>query len=299
MAFDMTKKPGEGKFKSKLVPENIVADAAQHYAVFAEYVELGTHEQKNDKFPDKAPAPEACIGFELTDQTFMRKDKEAGEVETPLLLNRTVPLSAHEKSNCFKFFSAIGACLSEEQIDKLLAAKVSPKDQQGAPKIGEGAADFLALLGANCFLSVTHGKSKREFKDCYPIGTSREESEEGKLQTVPVQSIDWVWNNFTPASVSPTFHPKYGYEKCERHANSKGNRVFIFDAPTKESWESLDIWQKEKIMSALDYKGSAVEALVLSLKSKGDDSEASPAKADSKAKGKGKGATESMDDIPF
>lgn len=298
MAFDMTKKP-EGKGKSKIIPENIIADEAQHYAVFAEYVELGEHEQKNDKFPDKKPCQEACIGFELTDQTFMRKDKEGNEVETPLLLNRTVALFTSEKSNCYKFFNAIGVCLSEETITKLLDAKVSPKEQQGAAKIGEGATTFLDLLGANCFLSVTHGKSKREFKDCYPLGTTREqaEAEGNKLQTIPVQTVDWVWNNFVPASISPTFHPKYGYEKCERHPGSKGNRVFIFDSPTKESWEALDIWQKEKIMSALNYKGSAVEALVLSLKTKGDDSEATPAKAASK--GKGKSATESMDDIPF
>lgn len=297
MAFDMTQKAGGGKGKSKFVPENIVASAAPHYAVFSEYVELGTHAQATDQYPDKKPSQEACLGFELTDQTFVR-NIDGEDKEIPLLLNRTVALSSHEKANCFKFFVAIGGCLSGDAIQKLIDAKVKPAAQMQTDKIGKGATSFLDLLGANCFLNVTHKQSVREFKDCYPAGTTKEAVEGGEVATVPSQKITWTWNNFTPASVSPTFHPKFGYEVCERPENSKGTRVFIFDQPTEESWKALDIWQKEKIKAALDYKGSSVEALVLSIKKDGDG-ESSGATTAAKAAESFPKDSNSMDSVPF
>ncbi len=287
-AFDMTKK-NEGGGKSKFIPENIVAEKSQHYAVFSEYIELGKQEQKTKDYPDKKPAEMAVIGFELTDQTYIRKTKE-GEVETAVVVNRTIPLYSSEKANAYKFFHAIGQAPTSAALKKIIDEGIEPKKQSSAPKIGKDAHTFVDMLDANVFLDISHGKSQRVFEGCYPPGTTAEEAKDGKVDTIDKQVIDWTWNNFTPASVTSTFHPRYGYEACTRAECSKGNRVFVFDEPTKEGWEALDRWMQDKIKGALNYEGSAVEALVLSLEKDGTD-EAASNKMPTNSK--------DMDEVPF
>ena len=183
----MTQKPSG---KSKFIPENHIVEEGQHYAIFNDYIELGLQEQKTQAYPDKRPAHEAIIGFELTDQTYERKDDDGNVKEYPMCVNRRIPLYASEKANSYKFFQALASLPTTDALKNIIDNKVKPKDQQSCPKMLDIAdSRFTPMIGGNAFLNIAHGYSEEVYKDCYPQGTTAEEAKDGKVQTVAAQTI--------------------------------------------------------------------------------------------------------------
>lgn len=307
MGFDMTNTGGNsngGEFKGpRLIPANVPVKAGQHLAKFCTYVELGEHSQATDKYPDKGCAPMAKIEWEFPAlEHVFDPDKGA----QPLREGRVLPLYANEKANSYKFFMALRNCIHEGAA-RMTGQNPIPADVAGnLPSYGDkGASSFDQMLGASCIVVVTHTKSTKTYKNSLPVGTTLEQVKAAKdsghpIQPVAVQQVPWTYANIAPHSIQSTLNPAFGAALVDLHPNSSGLIKFLWDSPTAEDWAKLYPWMRDKIKKAVNYPGSAVEAMVLSLEQAERNNTTAPTESADEDLGPAFPSEASgMDDIPF
>lgn len=307
MAFDMTKQPtGKGNNGPRFIPTNVPIKAGQHLATLCTYVELGEHSQATDKYPEKGTAPEAAIEFEFPE---LEHTFDPAKGAQPLREGRVFPLYTSDKANSYKFFMALTACLSDSHA-RATGMNPVPKDTAvDLPTYGDlGVSTFEEMLLASALVVVSNKTGTRTFKNCLPAGTTLDMVKAAKeagspIRGVPVQQVPWTWSNIAPHGVGSTMNPAFGAALVDLHPNSVGITRFLWDHPTAEDWATLYPWMQTKIKAALNYPGSDVEAMVLSLEQAEQHNAPAPTQTHAEEEEDLGPAfpseASSMDDIPF
>lgn len=233
--------------------ERILPDAGMGVCRFREYIELGSQETATKLYPNKKPARKARFVFELTTPKHVREveKEDKTKIKIPHVLGIEVVISKSEKSNFIKLFKQLN---------------------------WRGDATHPAqLLGQPYLCEVVHawarGDDPKKTKPSY-----------ANLQK------DGVYTFQAPRKVDPLAGTTEELKVPELLGDLK---LFLYDIPTKETWDSLFIdgtrekdgvevsknWLQEKILSATDFEGSALEAMLndlgeLSLTEKPNDNKA-------------------------
>ena len=204
-----------------------------------EYIELGTHDTATKAYPNKKPAKKARFVFELTTPKHVKEvTKEDGtSLRIPHLLTIECPISASSKSNFIKLFK-----------------QLNWKEDYTHP---------AQALGDPFLVTIHHawkkGDDPKKDKPSYA-----NMMKDGMYTLQPPRKVDPIANTVDEIPV-----PELLGEL----------RVFLWDNPTQETWDSLFIdgtyekdgkdvsknWIQEKILSANDFEGSALEAMLSDL----------------------------------
>ncbi|QIG68424.1 hypothetical protein EVB62_022 [Rhizobium phage RHph_TM33] len=213
---------------------------------FIEYIELGDHVTLYEGKP-KPAAPQVRVTFELLMNNDNRKDVKEIEVEGG---------------------------------KKLIADRISVE----MPKKFTEKAKFYKLFKAMQAgrTEITH--IAEMLNECFIIDIEHNKSEDGKKTYANIYSQAKGWGISAPRIVDPLAGTSTDISKSIRDAISP-LRIFLWDNPTKATWDSLYIdgtrevknadgtttqesknWLQEKIMSATNFTGSPLEATVSGLR---------------------------------
>lgn len=214
--------------------------AGKAMARFVGYIEVGKREQREYKGQEKPPEESVLICFELNGKKHMKEFKE-GDGLKPTLIYEEMTVKLGDKANFKKLFN------------KMRGGR-------------ENITHMAQMLGEAFILTIEHnkvegkdGKADRIYANIkdkdgsWMVGPpSVEDPMSGEVTTIPV-----------PEAVTPI-------------------RLLLWDNPTKEQWDSLfvdgdrtvkDKEGNEKVVSnnkmqqrivkdAVDYEGSALQALI-------------------------------------
>ena len=220
--------------------EREVPAAGPHVGRFVEYIELGMHKQKPFQGKAKPDAEMVRIVFELLHPKKSIIEYEADGVKKVRgqLISITIKKSLSEKASFKKLFNSM--------------------------TYGRAGIRHMAqMLGEPFLLTVTHNVVK---------------GNDGKDVTYANISRDGVYLIGAPQITDPMTEV---VTKLPVREPTVPVRLFLWDHPTKETWDSLYIdgtrevknadgtttqqsknWLQEKIMSAVNYNGSPLHALL-------------------------------------
>ena len=220
--------------------EREVPAAGPHVARFVEYIELGMHKQKPFQGKAKPDAEMVRVVFELLHPNKSIVEYEADGVKK------------------------VRGQLISVSIKKSLSEKASFKKLFNALTYGRAGIRHMAqMLGEAFLLNVVHNVVKgSDGKDV----TYANITKDGAYLVGAPQVVDPMTGNVTKLPVREPTVPV---------------RLFLCDHPTKETWDSLYIegtrevknadgtttqqsknWLQEKIMSATNYNGSPLHAML-------------------------------------
>ncbi len=209
-------------------------------ARFISYVELGKQKQKPYQGKPKADAEEARLTFELLHPKFNIKEieVEGGTKKIADQISFNVSIKLGEKASFKKLFNTM--------------ARGRAEIKHMAQMLGE---PFKVVVVHN---EVGEGDKKKVFANL--------RNPDGSWTMTEAVNEDALAGTRTPINVPPALSPL---------------RIFLWDIPQKEGWDSLYIegtrevtndkgekkevsknWLQEKILSATNYPGSALEALL-------------------------------------
>lgn len=205
---------------------------------FIEYLELGTHAQKDYKGKPKPPASMVRLTFELLHPTKNIKEYE----------------DAGEKKITGQYVSLV---MAKKLNDKAKFYKLFLKMTYGRP-----IKHFARMLGEAFIIDIYHNIVEKD----------------GKKQTYVNIDNNGEYGVAAPYVVDPISEER---KDVPVRDNIRPLRLFLWDNPTKECWDSLFIdgtreqknasgeteqvsknWLQEKILSAVNYTGSALNALL-------------------------------------
>lgn len=211
---------------------------------FIEYIELGKHIEMFEGKP-KPPAELVRLTFELLhpDRNIKEIEVDGGKKKVAERISVTVPKKMNEKAKFYKLFKSMAYGRTE-------------------------ITHMAEMLGEAFILNISHyekqldGGKKRVYANLYDAGVwgvmapRNEDALSGQVTDI---------SSMVPPALSPL-------------------RIFIWSNPTKETWDSLFIdgynetknadgtinresknWLQERIMSATDFGGSALQQMVAGL----------------------------------
>ena len=240
-AQDFTKEQSGGNFE-KVLPEE-----GMGVCRFREYIELGVHDTKSAKYPNKKPAKKARFVFELTTPKHVREvEKEDGtKIKIPHILSVECVISSSSKSNFIKLFKQLNW---HEKY-------THPAQALGDP--------FLVTI----YHGWKKGDDPKKDKPSYA-----NMMKDGAYTLAPARKVDPLAGTVEELAVPEMLNDI---------------KIFLYDNPTQETWDSLFVdgtyekdgkevsqnWLQEKILSSLDFKGSELQKLLVDLPklSTGDD----------------------------
>jgi hypothetical protein len=207
-----------------------------------EYIEFGKQKQRPYMGKDKPPADEVRITFELLHKKNLTEYEDEGVKKVRA---HTISVRLTKKMNERAKFRKLFSALQYGRADKKHIAQ---------------------MLGEPFLINVFHNTSKKEgqpdrvyaniFNADGVCGISAP-----KVKKDPLDETSWVKLNVPP--------------------NIRPLKLFLFSNPTKDTWDSLYIegtqkrkneqgveietsknWLQETIMSAVDFNGSSLQALI-------------------------------------
>ncbi|QOE32088.1 hypothetical protein CPT_Palo_029 [Rhizobium phage Palo] len=217
-----------------------VPDAGRTVARFIEYIELGDHVTMYQGKP-KPAAPQVRVTFELLGKSHISEiDVEGGKKKVANRISVNMPKKQSDKAKFFKLFKAMAAGRTE-------------------------ITHMAEMLTEAFILDVVHAH----------------EGEGDKKKTYAnIYTEDQVWKVFAPRRIDDLA----GTSEDISHMVPQpigAPRIFLWGNPTKPTWDSLFIdgynetknadgtttkvsknWLQEKIMSATNYEGSALQSML-------------------------------------
>lgn len=199
-----------------------------------EYIELGVHPRKAHRGKEKTPAELVKVTFELTHPKNIK----------------TIPATAEYEA--FSISDKISLMLNKSLNDKAKFKKLFEKLRRGRTEV----THFAQMLGEAFVITVKHNKSEANGK---------------------------TYANVTDASGNFTIEAPYVIDPISETQKEvpvpeamSELRLFLWNLPTKETWDSLYIdgtkevdgkevsknWIQEKILSAVNITGSALEQML-------------------------------------
>lgn len=228
---DQTETPAGGEFEYTPPKEG------RTVARFVEYIEIGNQPQKPFEGKPKPDAAEVFLGFELLNPARDLREIEVEGGEKKLVadfIRIRLPKKLGEKARFKKLFN------------KMLYGR-------------DGITHIAQMLGEAFLVGISHGKSA-----------------DGKKTYVNLDK-DGEWNVGAPRIEDPL-------EGTVKNLNVRENirplRIFLWNNATQDTWDSLYIdgtrkvkvegvetevsknWLQELILSAKNYQGSPLEALL-------------------------------------
>lgn len=224
--------------------EREVPAAGRTVCRFIEYIELGKHPQPAFQGKAKPDCEEVRLSFELLTNSAKRQDIKEIEVdgvkkEVAARINVQIAIKQGEKAGFKKLFE---------------------KMRRGRDEIKHMAQ----MLGEAFLLDIFHTQGTKDPSKVY----------------AGFKDKDGVWQISAPRVLQDPMDPDSWVNLTVRPALSP-LRIFLFSNPTKETWASLFIegtrtvkddkgvereesknWLQEKILSAKNYHGSPLEALM-------------------------------------
>jgi hypothetical protein len=205
---------------------------------FVEYIELGKREQKPFQGKSKPDADEVFLGFELLHpKKNIKTNEESGE----------------------KYADFIRLRLTKKLSDRAKFKKLFGKMAYGRADIKHMAQ----MLGEAFIITIHHNVVEKDGK---------------KITYANMYDANGEFTIGAPFKVDPLTEEKQAIPVPD---NIRPLRVFLWTRPTKVTWDSLFIdgtrevkksdgtvehvsknWMQELIMSAKDFKGSALQALI-------------------------------------
>lgn len=192
-----------------------------------EYIEMGVQAGGMYKGKPKKPTAKVQVAFELLGKKHLReieneKTKKTEVRGTYFRIFPNLALSLHEKAAFKKLYN-------------LLRNSYSNPDEitHMSQLLGEA---FAGKIRNNVSGDKTYSNLTDEQQN-FSIGAPVKEEVDDDGEVISVKKLSVPELTMTP-------------------------KLFLFDAPTKEDWESLDEKTQERIKKAENYKGSAVELLV-------------------------------------
>lgn len=232
---------------------------------FIEYIELGHQPQKPFQGKPKQPCPEVILTFELLGQKYVREvDVEGGKKLISDILSERVQIKLSDKANFRKLF--------------------------GKMTYGRSEITHLAqMLGEPFKGTITHSPATNEKGEAIKQYANLR-TEDGTIGiAAPFMNIPLV-----DADGEPTGETERKALKVRDPLRPL--RIFLFDNPTKETWDSLFIdgyreiknadgtttkqsknWIQERILGSTQFTGSALEALLHEVGGLSIDPEVAPA----------------------
>lgn len=196
-----------------------------------EYIELGVQKGGMFKGKPKKSSPKVQIAFELLGKKHLREieNEKTGKTEVRGTYFRIFPslaLSLHEKAAFKKLYNLLRNSYSNPDeithMSQLLGEAFAGKIRNN--EVGEGA-------NKKTYSNLTNEEG------AFTLGAPVKEELDDDGEVVSVKKL---------AVPELTMKPK----------------LFLFDDPSKEDWESLDEKTQERIKKAENFKGSAVELML-------------------------------------
>ena len=265
---DFTKEQKGGSFERELPAAGVALCRLR------EYIELGEQETASKAYPNKKPARKARFVFELVTPKHVKEiEKEDGsKFKIPHSIGIEVVISKSEKSNFIKLFR-----------------KLNWKGDAVHP---------AQLLGEPYLCEVVHAWAKGDDpKKDKPAYANLQKDREYTF--APARKVDPLAGTTEDLKTPELLNPV---------------RLFLYDMPTKETWDALFIdgtyekdgkeisknWMQERILSATDFEGSALQAMLGGLgdlgKSEGPAPSSESAKSTTPAAGTAASATSPSND---
>lgn len=207
-------------------------------ARFISYIELGKQAQKPYQGKPKPDVEEVRVTFELVHPKNIKEiDVEGGKKKIADQVSIRLPIKLGERARFKKLFNAM--TYGRENIKHM-----------------------AQMLGEAFVVTVIHSKS-----------------EDGKRTYVNLED-DTGWKIRAPIKEADPMDPESVPQRINVPAALSPMKIFLFDNPTKETWDSLFIdgtrtvkidnvekevsknWLQELILSAKNYDGSQLEAML-------------------------------------
>lgn len=220
------------------------------YARVVEYIEIGSHYGMYQGKPKAKPDNLVRIVLELSGKLYPPIVAEDG-TEYPQRLSLELNLSTNDKSRFYKLFRALN--------------NMSGDKYKHFAQLAVGNFAFVVNIHHNASKKDANVKYANIWKDgawqVSVAGTYNEDEE------------------FIPSNVKPAMTP---------------TRIFLFNKPTVETWASLHVegvrddgssknWIQERILNAVNYPNSQLEALLNELPDASTPSDEKPAAKAGKA----------------
>jgi hypothetical protein len=236
---------------------------------FIEYIELGFQPQKPYQGKAKVPALETLCTFELLGPKYVREiDVDGGKKTISDAITERVTVKLSDKANFRKLFN----------------------------KMGYGRPDYAHIaqfLGQDYRGYVSHSPATNDKGEKIKQYANLRDPEGAIGIGAPFVLIPVMDDNGEPTGETTK-------RALKVRESLRPMRIFLFDNPTKETWDSLFIdgfsdvkdekgnvtgkrsknWIQEKIMASTKFKGSSLEAMLHDLGGLSIDPEAHPAEQD-------------------
>lgn len=222
--------------------ERVLPAAGAALCRFKEYIEIGQHPTASQMYPDKKPTRKARFVFEIVTPKHQIKVKEGTPEEFTIAptLNITINLSKSDKGNFVKLFK-----------------KLNYKQEAIHP---------AQLLGSAYLCDIVHAWKKGDDKKTTKPSYANLKDTEGVF-TLRAPRIE------DPLAGTSTDIPVPNLNK-----GTPSLRVFLYDNPTMQTWDSLFIdgtytkddkeisknWLQNMILGALDFNGSKLDEILSS-----------------------------------
>lgn len=233
---DQTETQVAGDYERVLIPAGV------NFARLIEYIELGKQPQKPYQGKDKPPAEMVRLTFELLHpKKLFEYEKDGVTIKTGHMASVTIKKSISDKAAFKKLFNA------------MLYGR-------------DGIKHMAKMLNEVFLVNVVHNVSK---------GADGKEVTYANLRT-----SDGAWTIGAPHFTDPVTEVRTDIKALTPPA-TQPIRLFLWANPTKETWDSLFIdgtrevkddkgnvtqvsknWLQERILSATDYAGSALQQLL-------------------------------------
>lgn len=235
------------------------------YARIVQYVELGQHYGTFQGKPKAKPDTLARVVLELSGKNYPPHENEDG-TKTPQMLYLELTLSTNEKSRFYKFFRTINGMYGDKY-----------------KHISQMAADNVAFI-----VTIKH----------------RVSGEGDKARTYANIWVDGSWQITAPVRYDEDDQPL----PINVPTATSETLIFLFNRPRLVDWQALFIdgqrddgtsrnFIQERILNAVNYPGSALEALLSELPVDGDKLEADKAQAKAASKPAKKAKSDDLGDI--
>jgi hypothetical protein len=244
--------------------------AGRAFMRLVEYVELGSHQEDFQGVPKKSLTPLCRVTVELSGKNYPAADVEG--VKFPMRMGFTMGISSNDKAKFYKLFRALNGMHGNKY-----------------KHMAQMAADNIAFIG-----TISHnsngkeGKDKREYANLWD--NSQWPVEAPMKRIFNEDDEEDTEGTLVPLTVAPALSP---------------TRIFLFNAPRLVDWAKLYIegtredgssknWMQDLILSAGNFNGSALDALLQDIPVPTGESKPAEAKAKPAKKAK---AVDPVDDI--
>lgn len=233
---DQTVDTGGGDYEYKVPPAGVTV------AVFKEYIETGKHPQKPYQGKAKPDAEMVELLFELTHPV---KNKNEYEIEgEKMVAYDTIRVRMAKKTGEKAAFKKLFNAMTYGRADKKHMAQ---------------------MLGEGFLVTVIHAESGEG---------------DNKRTYANLRNKEGTWFVNAPRTQADPLDPESQPKAIKVPEGLRPVRIFLWDNPTKETWDSLFIdgtrtvkdgnketqisknWLQEKIMSAKNFQGSPLDAML-------------------------------------